>query len=427
MRHYTSKDREVGAKEPHTSGAADSDTGTRQPLDVALITTSFPLQPDSVSGVFVQRLVDHLPEPVRATVVTPCATTPTGQTQRGRHRIACFRYAPWSWQVLAHQPGGLPAALDRGGLLPFLMPALVGAMLGKCIAAARRVEVLHANWSVPGVVAGLAGLSTRTPVVTTLRGSDVTRAASSRVHRLALRLALRLSRKVLTVSQDMRARLVDWWPDAAAKVEFLPNGVEPELLSIGARAGDSRGPPMQALSLGNLVPNKGVHVVIEALGRLPAGERPILTVAGDGPERQRLQARVDRAGLGAWVRFTGAVPPSAVPDLLAAHDVLVLASRAEGRPNVVIEALAAGLAVLASDIEGVREVVVHGRNGLTFRPGDAGDLAEGLARLTRQPQLRHALAEQGRQYVIDQGLLWPRTAARYAEVYAEVSGRARRG
>ncbi|MCU0934756.1 MAG: glycosyltransferase [Gammaproteobacteria bacterium] len=401
--------------------------GTQAPLNVALVTTSFPLLPSSVSGIFVARLVDHLPEPIRATVITPCATRPTAPTLRGRHRLACFRYAPWSWQVLAHRPGGLPAALDGGGIVPFLLPALFGAMLGKCVAAARHADVLHANWSVPGVVAGLAGLFARKPVVTTLRGSDVTRAVSSRVHSAALRLALRLSDRVLTVSRAMQERLCDWWPEEAAKVEFLANGVEPELLSIEARASNYRGAPMQALSLGNLVPNKGVHVVIEALSRIPAGERPTLTVAGDGPERHRLQAQVDGAGLGPWVRFSGAVPPSAVPDLLAAHDVLVLASRAEGRPNVVIEALAAGLAVLASDIEGVREVVVDGRNGLTFQSADAGGLAEGLARLARQPELRQALAEQGRRYVIDEGLLWPRTAARYAEVYEEVSGRARRG
>jgi glycosyltransferase involved in cell wall biosynthesis len=91
---------------------------------------------------------------------------------------------------------------------------------------------------------------------------------------------------------------------------------------------------------------------------------------------------------------------------------------------VVIEALAAGLAVLASDIEGVREVIVDGRNGLTFPPGDVGGLAERLARLARQPELRRELAERGRRYIVDEGLLWPRTAARYAEVYEEVSGRA---
>ena len=131
--------------------------GTVGMLRVAVITTSFPLTERSASGPFVLELVRHLPHDIEPTVITPCGTDRFASTTVNGYRLNCFRYAPRSWQILAHAPGGLPAAL-RGKVLAWPLLALfVPALFLASLRAARTADVIHANWSVTGVIAGLAG------------------------------------------------------------------------------------------------------------------------------------------------------------------------------------------------------------------------------------------------------------------------------
>ncbi len=154
-----------------------------QTVRVALLTTSFPLNRDSVSGVFVWRLARSFPSTVLATVVTPCDTSGTPPvTIPDSYNVHCFRYAPWRWQLLAHQPGGIPVALQRSIAMRCLLPIFLVAMLIACFRVSRKADIIHANWSVNGAIAGLVGFFLKKPVVTTLRGEDVTRAKNSKLY-----------------------------------------------------------------------------------------------------------------------------------------------------------------------------------------------------------------------------------------------------
>lgn len=105
---------------------------------------------------------------------------------------------------------------------------------------------------------------------------------------------------------------------------------------------------------GNLIPLKGQRLVVEALPDIPGA---ILLIAGDGPERPVLEARIAALGLGERARLLGPVPPAEIPALLAAADLMILPSAREGLANVWIEALACGTPILIPDVGGAREVV----------------------------------------------------------------------
>jgi len=111
---------------------------------------------------------------------------------------------------------------------------------------------------------------------------------------------------------------------------------------------------------GNLVPLKGHRLALEALAALPDST---LLIAGDGPERRALAARIAALGLGDRARLLGAVPPEAMPELLAAADLMLLPSEREGLANVWIEALACGTPILIADVGGAREVLDRAEAG----------------------------------------------------------------
>jgi glycosyltransferase involved in cell wall biosynthesis len=147
------------------------------------------------------------------------------------------------------------------------------------------------------------------------------------------------------------------------------------------------------LSVGNLTPRKAHAVLLEALIQLDRrGEnlRWRLAIAGEGPERLRLENTIREAGLAARVHLLGS--RTDVPDLQAAADVFVLPSLWEGLPLAILEAMFGGNVVIASDISGIPEAIEHGTHGLLTPPGDAAALADALGTVLRDPVSRDRLA-----------------------------------
>lgn len=384
-------------------------------MKVLLLTTSFPLTKDSRSGVFVLRLVENLPDDVRATVLTPDDCGTEKYAVSSCYELRPFRYAPKSWQRLAHGEGGITAALGQSKLNLLLLPVLLSSCFIATCWLARKADIIHANWSINGVIAGIAGLLLRTPVITTLRGSDVNLMEKSGLMRLLVRCCFSLSRQVVTVSPSLQQTLAARFPAFADKISVIANGIAPAFFAAGERR-DYAAAPLRFLYAGNLLSGKGVQVILEATAAL-AEKDWLLNIVGDGPEREKLEAFCREKNLSGKVRFHGAVAPERMPEFMAKADVFVFASFAEGRPNVVLEAMAAGLPVLASSIPAVQDLITPGKEGLLFPPGDARQLAAQMTRLLSRPAERRSMGEQARRTVAALGLSWEETGRRYAALY----------
>lgn len=388
----------------------------RRRLRVLIVTSSYPQSPEDPSGIFIERLVRQLPETVQAMVIAPATCESRPATFPGSPLVR-VRYAPRAWRKLTGS-GGIPAALDAQPLLWSVVPLLLAGMFLRTLSLARNADVIHANWSMMGVIAGIAGWIGRRPVITTLRGEDVNRAARSAVYRLLIGICLGLSARVTTVSLAMQRRIEQLFPSPRRPCLFLPNGVSrPEWRPLPA-AGSA--PDVVIIAVGSLIPRKDVATLIRAFARVAPGSAATLTIVGDGVERSMLEALAADAGLTGRVRFTGQMAPETVPGMLAEADIFVLASRSEGRSNALLEAMAAGLAVIASDIEGTGELVEDGVSGLLFTAGDDAMLASQLQRLLAEPALRQRLARAARTAVESQLPTWEQCASRYAELYAAV-------
>ncbi len=385
-------------------------------MKVLLLTTSYPLRTGSRSGIFIQKMVEQLPAEIEVTVLAPDDSSMKSCGQSERCTVIPFRYASKPWQRLAHGDGGIMAAFAQNKLNLLLMPPfLLSCFLMTCWHC-RKADIIHANWSINGFLAGIAGLLFGRPVITTLRGSDVNLAAKSWLMRQLAGSCLSHSRAVVTVSPSLKQALGRQFPVYADKITVIANGVEQAFFAAGEQRQSAEDGNVRFLYAGNLVPGKGVQVILEAAAAL-AAKNWLLDIVGDGPEREKLEAFCRANGLSGQVRYHGAVAPEQMPEFMGRTDVFVFASFAEGRPNVVLEAMAAGLPVLASSIPAVQDLIRPGKEGLLFSPGDAQQLASQMTQLLSSPAERRGMGGQASRTATALGLNWAETGRRYAALY----------
>ena len=150
----------------------------------------------------------------------------------------------------------------------------------------------------------------------------------------------------------------------------------------------------RVISVGRLAAPKDWSTLLTALTKLDGESFAELVIVGDGPDRERVEDELARNSLERRVRLLG--ERDDVPGLLSDGDVFVLASRSEGLPLSVIEAMAAGLPVVASDVGGLRELVCDAETGVLVPPGEPVALADALRPLLADRQLRRRLGSAGR-------------------------------
>jgi glycosyltransferase involved in cell wall biosynthesis len=257
------------------------------------------------------------------------------------------------------------------------------------------VTHLHAGWaSYPASAALVASEISGVPFSFSGHAHDIFLDATH------LPEKLRRAEFVTTCTATNRTHLCALAPDgAAARVMVVHHG----LRMPGASPPVSTAGPLSVLSVGTLHPHKGFEYVVEALARLRDEGLDLRgTIVGGGPLEAALRARVARAGLDGVVTMTGALTQSEVFPHYARARVFVLMAQPEwhwGIPNVIIEALAAGNAVITTRFGSVEELVKHGETGLLVPPRDAAALAAAIRRLAEDPALRARLALAGQTIV----------------------------
>jgi len=267
------------------------------------------------------------------------------------------------------------------------------------------VTHVHAHFSShPAAVAFAIGRLTGISYSFTAHGSDL------HCDRHMLREKTAHARFVVAISQyNRRIILAECGDQYADKVQVIHCGVD--LQRFASREGPTpheRGEtPLQIACVGSLHEVKGQTYLIEACRLLrERGVDVLCHIVGDGEDRARLVRQAEREGLADSVRFHGKLPQDKLRALLAGIDVLVTPSvptrsgRREGLPVVLMEALARGLAVVASDLSGIPELVEDGETGLLAPPRDAAAVADQIERLGRDPELRQRLARAGREKVV---------------------------
>lgn len=391
-------------------------------IRVSFVTTSFPVTDGSVSGIFVKRLIESLPEGVFCEIIAPDALAPLKPAMLSgkNYVVKTFVYAPKRLQYLAHLPGGLPVTLSKNRKNYFLLPPFLIALFLAVFCSALRSDIVHANWSITGVLSGFAARLLRKPSLVTVRGEDMSRIERSAFYRWMMAICLRLNDRVVCVSSNICDELKAIFPVEREKIRSLSNGVDDAFLRVDRAIGSGRDGKLVLLAVGSLIPRKNIKTLIKSIGLMSERVRPILRLIGDGPDREELETLVNDMRLKNCVEFCGGVDPEQIARVYSESDLFVLASLSEGRANVLIEAMASGLPVVVSNIPANKELVDGSTRGLLFEPQDAKSLAEKLTLLIENRDMRLSLGLNARQYIIDQGLTWSCAGNNYFSIYEEL-------
>lgn len=257
-----------------------------------------------------------------------------------------------------------------------------------------RPDVVAAHSSKAGVLARLAARSVGVPVVYTAHGWSFTEGIPELQRRLFAvveRMVGPLADCIIVVSEYDRQLAIAHGIAPRDRVVVVHNGV-PDVPQ-GHRARPAVHPP-RLIMVARFEPQKDHMTLLRAL----AGLRDLeweLELVGNGPTLEAVRAEARRLDMLRRIRFMGVRHD--VADRLVAAQVFVLTSRWEGFPLSVLEAMRAGLPVVASDVGGVREAVAHGRSGFVVPRGDADALRATLVPLLMQPQLRDRMGAEGRK------------------------------
>ncbi len=373
-------------------------------------------------GVFVEQRLRHLRayaaktgEALEVRVVAPVPWVPRGVPLPARYApIARVRREEVRHGVPVVRPA-YPVIPKVGmSVAPWLMAAGTRGAVERLRAEGYDFDLIDAHYAYPdGVAAALLARRLGRPLVITARGSDLNVIADYALPRRWLRWACGVADHLVTVCEDLRGRLIRLGVDPG-KVTTLRNGVDLEAFRPGdrdaVRAGLGLAGPV-LLSVGNLIPLKGHHRVIEALPFVPGAT---LLIVGEGPMRRTLEATARRLGVADRVRLVGRVPHEAMKDWFQTADLLVLASSSEGWANVLLEAMACGTPVAATDVGGSAEVVRAPEAGRLVKERTPAAIAAAVNDLLAAPPDRAGT----RAYA--EGFGWDETSAGVLRVFKGV-------
>lgn len=362
-------------------------------IRLLVFTALYPNAEQPNFGVFVENRLRNVlaTGKVEATVVAPVPWFPFRSRRFGRY--AAFARVPKQEErhgITIYHPRFLLIPKIALTISPWLMYLSLRRFVRQLIRSQGGVDMIDAHYFYPDGMAGvLLARELKLPVTVTGRGTDLNLVPKFRLARRQIAWAAQKASAVITVCEALKEPLLEMGvPDG--HVTVLRNGVELDLFSpqdreaSRARYGLKR-PTL--VSVGALVERKGHDIIVRALPSLPGID---LLIAGEGEERARLEQLIGDLDLKDRVTLLGQVPHGELPALYTAADIMVLASDREGWANVLLEAMACGTPVVATNIWGTGEVVRAPEAGLLVDERTPEALSDAIGTLLTDPPERAA-------------------------------------
>ncbi|MBI4523161.1 MAG: glycosyltransferase family 4 protein [Deltaproteobacteria bacterium] len=276
-----------------------------------------------------------------------------------------------------------------------------------------KTEIIHIQCPVPKFQ-GL--LPSEMPILITYQGSDVLQLhgpTSSYLNELNDQ-----ARHVSAVSGALLAEIVDLRPQLMGKASRIPNG-RPSAEELSVFREQTNGGERYVLFAGDLNYRKAPDVLLRSFLKLPSSNNHLLYFIGDGPQRDELRNIATRLNIADKVRFLGTLNRESTLGYIRNADVVVVPSRREGLPLVILEAMSLGCPVVASAISACVALIKHGLNGYLFEPENAAELAEYLGRIITDESHREELSHGCLKAVLSHPT-WDKVYEQYRSTYEQL-------
>jgi glycosyltransferase involved in cell wall biosynthesis len=384
-------------------------------MKVCILTTAFPRWREDTHAPFIFEAVRNIQNKgVNLCVVA--MHNPGSATKENWNGVEIIRprYLPERFENLRKEGGGLPATwkknpLGRLALFPFL---IVHSL--ELIRQARKCNLIHAQWTLSGIICWLTKWLHHKPFIVTVHGSDIVQGGKIPLVRWFTRKALNSADQVIVVSSFLRDASIALGVKPN-HVVIIPNGVDPNLFH------PYNGKKQQiVLYVGSLNEYKGCHILIEAMKKVlihfPSAK---LKIIGEGPQKKEWNTLVKSLKLGNHVDFLGQLSQSEVAQQMRSAYILVLPSFSEGFGVVLLEAMASGTLCIGSEIGGIPDII---RNTVCklVPPGNPDILAESIIGLFDDSKNYAQNALQVRK-LVEEKFSWDLIADQIVQIYKSVA------
>lgn len=382
-------------------------------MKICIATTTFPRWEGDGQGAFIfeaARAVSN--QGVDVQVVTMHSPGLAPSTRIENIPVLRPRYfRPEAWEILKKEGGGLPITWQkypwgRLQVLPFLLVHTLAISY-----YSRTCDLVHAHWTLSAGCAIAGRPLHHCPVLATLHGSDIFRVTKNPAGAWLTRQVLVRANRIVAVSQALANRVAELG-HITQRLHVIPDGVD-----------TARFTPKQLndredtiLFVGSLIERKGVkyllHAMADVLHSLPQYR---LILLGNGPQELCLRTLAEGLGISGHVAFLGFQPQEEVRRWMQKAKLLVLPSLEEGLGVVLLEALASGTPIVASNVNGIPEVVVP-EVGTLVPPMDTGALTAAILSILENPQVWAEMSQQARQRALNV-YDWNHIAERWIALY----------
>jgi glycosyltransferase involved in cell wall biosynthesis len=396
-------------------------------MRVCILTTSFPLYEGIAVGIHVVEQARHLVKlGVEVEILAPHHQGALRRETIGGVRVRRLRYMwPERWQTLCYG-AGIPTNLKNSLWAKLQLPFLLLALFLGAVRAARRSDLIHAHWSLSGLVGILAGKLLRKPVVLMMHGAEVYVLKGNPLIKFVLEQAdFVLCNSSFTLSKVLQVSTPKAYDVISPGVDVQRFRPGVNLAVFYEREPDVPRERPLLFALGKFIERKGFSYLMEAMALLHQEPAPFLMIGGRGPLKERLQRQAQDLGIADRVKFLGYIPDDCIPAYHTAADVFVLPSVVDERDDteglgvVLLEALACQTPCVASNVGGIPDVIVDGVNGFLVEAGDPTALADRIQELTANDKLRREMGRQGRWFVKER-FSWQSKASELRNVYKEL-------
>ncbi len=393
-------------------------------MHVCMLTTSFPLYEGIAIGIHVAELSRHLVKlGVKVDVLAP--------HHRGAHlkenfdgiNVSRFRYMPFAKMQTLCYGSGIPTNLKNNFWARLQLPFFFFFFFLSTLKLARKCDIIHAHWSLAGLVAVIAGKIIGKPVVLMMHGAEVFVGS----HKKVLQYVIEQSDYVLCNS-SFTMSMVEKMSRPENCVVISP-GVDIERFhpNVNAEVFYRREPDIPhdrplLFALGKFIERKGFSFLLEAVKMLDCDPEPFLMIGGRGPLKEKLIKKAKDIGISDRVKFLDYIPDNDIPSYYKAADIFILPSIVDDREDteglgvVLLESLSCETPCIASEVGGITDVVVDCLNGLLVKPGDSEELCRSINDLLKDSKKREIFGKNGRKYVREI-FSWPKKAEQVYGIY----------
>lgn len=408
-------------------------------MNVLMLTSSYPKFRGDTTAPFVESIATNI---ARQNVDVHVALPEHRELKRGAVEDGVhfhpYKYAPrqeWTLWGYAEALRG-DVQLKRGvyALAPLAVASSIQKMMQ--LTAREKFNLIHAHWVLPNApAAALVAHIRKIPLVISMHGSDVFMAEKNRVFGAAARWCFDNAAWLTACSDDLMQRALALGADEN-KTELIPYGADAKAFHVHPEhAARVRAElhleknDVMILAVGRMVYKKGFEFLVRAMPKiLQDAPNARLVVVGYGDLRAELEQQAHALDLNGHVTFAGRVPREEIPAYFAASDIVSVpsvrddAGNVDGLPNVVLEGMAAGKPIVASNIAGFPDVIENGASGILVEEKNSEALAAAILKLARDENLRERLGTRARGQV-HENLNWENVARKFVNVYARVTSR----